>query len=209
MTQNQWTKHFDTWSASYDRAVQGDGYPFAGYGEILDRMVEHANVRAGNRVLDLGIGTGNLSLRLSCSDIELWGLDLSQRMIDIAARRLPEAHFLCADMTEAWPEELPDRFDVIVSAYTLHHLADAQKPEMIQRLADLLSPDGRIIIGDLAFPTRIALEETREAWHDKWDGDEFPWVAEDVIARIDSAVRVSFEPISFCGGVFVVSPPTG
>jgi len=209
MTENRWTRHFDTWSASYDRAVERDGYPFAGYAEILDRMVEHANVRAGDRVLDLGIGTGNLALRLSRSDIELWGLDLSQRMIDIAARRLPLAHLLCADMTAAWPEEIPDRFDVIVSAYTLHHLEDSRKREMIQQLTDLLSPDGRIIIGDLAFPTRTALEKTRETWHDTWDADEFPWVAEDVIAQLDSAVRVSFEPISFCGGVFVMSPATG
>jgi len=55
---------FDRWAADYDRSVQEDGeFPFAGYEHVLTAVVECASVRPGMRVLDAGIGTGNLAER--------------------------------------------------------------------------------------------------------------------------------------------------
>jgi ubiquinone/menaquinone biosynthesis C-methylase UbiE len=66
-------------------------------------MVERAGVQDGDRVFDLGIGTGNSALRLTGPGIELWGMDLSRRMLDVAASRLPDAHLVCAGVFRLVP----------------------------------------------------------------------------------------------------------
>jgi len=59
-------KRFDRWARTYDRSVAGwDDDPFVGYGDTLGRPAELADVHAGHRVLDVGIGTGT-SQRGSC-----------------------------------------------------------------------------------------------------------------------------------------------
>ncbi|MCX6093275.1 MAG: hypothetical protein NTY63_00410 [Candidatus Bipolaricaulota bacterium] len=55
---------FDTWADRYDEAVNsGVGFPFAGYEATLDRVAALATAGPGSRVLDVGIGTGNLARR--------------------------------------------------------------------------------------------------------------------------------------------------
>ena len=56
---------FDTWATRYDTAVAagGDDFPFAGYDEVLATAVRAAGARPSLRVLELGIGTGNLAER--------------------------------------------------------------------------------------------------------------------------------------------------
>ena len=203
MTDNRSAERFDRWAASYDKAVRRtDAYPFAGYEAILDRIVEWSEPGPTNRVLDLGIGTGNLARRFVGRAAEICGVDFSARMVETAAARLPDARVVQADLLSAWPEELPNRFDRIVSAYVVHHFDDAVKIDLLARLAERLSPGGRIVIGDIAFPNRDAMEETRDRWAAEWDPDEFPWVAAELLPRLAGAWRARFEPLSFCGGVF-------
>ncbi len=56
---------FDNWAHTYDESVRSpDGtFPFDGYDHVLDTVVELAAVAAHMRVLDLGVGSGNLAAR--------------------------------------------------------------------------------------------------------------------------------------------------
>lgn len=56
---------FDAWAAQYDLdvATSGDDFPFAGYDEVLATAVRVVGARPSLRVLELGIGTGNLAER--------------------------------------------------------------------------------------------------------------------------------------------------
>lgn len=56
------SKGFDGWSKSYDESIkQQEQYPFAGYDEIV---LEVVNQTVGPNILDIGIGSGNISKHL-------------------------------------------------------------------------------------------------------------------------------------------------
>lgn len=77
---------FDRWAADYDRSVAMSGeFPFIGYEMVLTQVVSKALPVPGLRVLDLGIGTGNLAQKLA--GCEVWGLDFSGEMLEQARYR--------------------------------------------------------------------------------------------------------------------------
>ena len=54
----------DRWSAQYDKDVNEGAFPFTDYDRTLNALVELGEFSTTNRVLDVGIGTGNLAARL-------------------------------------------------------------------------------------------------------------------------------------------------
>jgi ubiquinone/menaquinone biosynthesis C-methylase UbiE len=61
--ENEHAALFDHWAKEYDSAVSDGQFPFTSYATILDEVVRLAEVSSSMRVLDLGIGTGNLAGR--------------------------------------------------------------------------------------------------------------------------------------------------
>ena len=133
------------------------------------------------------------------------GVDFSLRMISEAKKKVPDAHFVRANVLEAWPGELPLCFDRIVSAYVLHEFDLPTKVSTLERLAQRLARDGRIVIGDVAFPTVVAREQARKRWRDRWDPDEHYWAADETrVACREAGLSLVYRQVSDCGGVFVV-----
>jgi putative AdoMet-dependent methyltransferase len=198
---------FDRWAGSYDANVAASkAFPFAGYDGVLDRIVERASPRPGMTVLDLGTGTGALAARFVAAGCEVIGLDFSLAMLDSARAKVPGATFVQASLTD---ERLPDlgrTFDLVVSAYTFHELSPAQRCALIGRLfATQLGRHGALLIGDISFPAAAERERVRRDVGPGWDEREFYLVADeerDALERL--GLRVEYEPISFCGGVFAL-----
>ena len=93
---------FDEWAASYDDSVcLRDGLPFAGYDQVLDRVVQLAAPEPDHRVLDLGIGTGNLALRIARAGCRITGGEFSAAMLAEAARKVPGASRLSTQQAES------------------------------------------------------------------------------------------------------------
>lgn len=46
---------FDDWAPTYDQNVRLQGFPFAGYEHTLDEIVKEAELKAGMKILDLGL----------------------------------------------------------------------------------------------------------------------------------------------------------
>ena len=113
---------FDARAARYDTAVAAgsDDFPFAGYDEVLATAVRTAEARPSLRVLELGIGTGNLVERFVAAGCQVWGLDLSAAMLAQARVKLPQVHLVQADLLAAWPLAARPLFDRVVAAYVLH-----------------------------------------------------------------------------------------
>lgn len=109
-------------------------------------MVHEADVRPGMRVLDLGCGSGDLTLHLVGTGAEVVALDLSPRMIEVARQRVARygdptrVTFLAAPAEDSG---LPNgEFDVILGRYVLHHLdLDTATVE----IARLLRPGGKAV----------------------------------------------------------------
>lgn len=199
------SSEFDQWAAQYDADVTQEGFPFTGYRQALAEIVRQADVRAGMTILDLGTGTGNLSemfLPLGC---DLWCTDFSSEMIELARPKLPPAHFFLHDLRQPFPPALTRRFDRIVSAYVFHHFELPEKIRIIERLMrDLLAPEGRLVMADISFPTRQALDTVRQAAGDAWE-DELYWIAADALPAL-RAIRTdaAYVQVSDCAGIYQI-----
>ena len=200
---------FDLWADGYDRAVglsDEDGtYPFAGYRAVLNAVYQDIRVDAHARsVLDMGVGTGTLAARLCEDGYSVTGVDFSPRMLDIARERTGgRARLIAHDFHDGFPTALAgERFDRIVCTYALHHLTDAEKPAFLQRLTDHLNPGGRVLIGDIAFPTRGLLDECRAQAGEEFDDEECYLVYDELPAI--PGVQATFTVMSPCAGLLTL-----
>lgn len=204
---------FDDWAAQYDVAVAagGDDFPFAGYDEVLTTVVRTAAVRPSLRVLELGIGTGNLAERFVAAGCQIWGLDFSAVMLAQARERLPQAYLVQADLLAAWPLAARPLFDRIVAAYVLHEFDLADKIRLMQQAArDFLAPGGFLVVADIAFPTTAVRAAAAERWARWWDEEEFYWAADESIAAgAEVGLSLAYQQVSRCAGVFMVRAGNG
>lgn len=200
---------FNTWADHYDRSLQeAVDFPFDGYTQVLDTIVTLSSIQPGMRVLDIGTGSGNVAARFVAHGAAVWGTDFSPAMLVTAQTRVPQATFVQADVLGPWPDQLPQCFDRIVSAYVLHEFDLATKVTLLHRLAqDHLAAQGRMIIADIAFPTAHVRAQARQRWGDRWDEQEHYWAADEaVVACAAVGLQATYQQVSSCGGVFVMSP---
>ncbi len=200
-------KGFDLWADGYDKTVgvsdEENSYPFAGYKEILGRIFQTIMAKPDAVVLDIGFGTGTLTARLYENGCTVYGQDFSARMIELASEKMPEAHLYQADFSKGLAEPLRHQsYDFIVATYSLHHLTDDQKVEFLQSLRSHLNSNGKILIGDVAFETRVQLEECRQDVGDGWDEEEIYFVVDELR---NAFPELSFSPVSYCAGILTIS----
>lgn len=201
---------FDRWAPDYDGSVSESerdrSYPFAGYRDVLD-FIDHA-VRPSREksVLDLGFGTAALSSRLYAGGCKITGVDFSGEMLKLAREKMPRAALFQADFTRDLPREaLGGSYDFIVGTYSFHHVPPPQRPEFMARLAGLLTPRGRILIGDVMFPDAAAYEACRERFSAVWDQSEIYFTADEFTRQMKGiGLLCLFQPVSFCAGVLSV-----
>lgn len=202
-------KGFDLWADGYDKSVQlseeNDEYPFAGYKDVLNTIYNIVHKREKAKILDIGFGTGILTKKLYDDGYEIYGIDFSQNMIEIAKEKMPLASLIKYDFSKGLPEEIKDNsFDYIISTYAMHHLEDAEKNEFIEKLENYLNRDGKIIIGDIAFKTRELLEKCKTNYNEYWDDEEIYFVFEELKESLFNK-NISFTEISHCSGVIQIS----
>lgn len=199
---------FDLWADGYEKAVdlseKANEYPFAGYKNVLNEIYNTVHKKENARVLDIGFGTGVLTKKLYDDGYQIYGIDFSERMIEIAKGKMPNAVLMQHDFARGLPKELLNKqFDFIISTYAIHHLTDEGKLELIAQLLRRISADGMIIIGDVAFETRWELNACKEKSGDDWDSDEI-YIVFDELKQHFEMDKICFHKISHCAGVVTV-----
>ncbi len=106
-----------------------------------------AGLREPKRILDLGAGTGLLSMFYfrHFPHAEYVLVDIADQMLEVARGRfagLPNVRFLTEDYSLKLPE---GGFDLIVSALSIHHLEDGRKMELFRRICDQLPQGGMFV----------------------------------------------------------------
>ena len=154
-------------------------YDVLGYGHSLVKSKKQG------KILDIGIETGLLTKELYKSGFQIYGIDFSNKMLELAKKKMPNGEFYCHDFKFGLPSELNKvRFDYIVSSYAIHHITEDDKIKFIKKLKNILKEEGKIIIADVAFETQEKMEECKENSKDKWDDEEFYIVANKIKFKI-------------------------
>jgi putative AdoMet-dependent methyltransferase len=171
----------------YDQDVSNEAHPIrAAYSELLDWVAAEMKAHTPSRVSELGSGTGNLSIRLNQVK-ELTCVDVSIEMQRIAQQKLPSSaqiSYVEADML-AFFDKLENKFDAVVSTYTIHHLTEAEKQQLFEKIESSLEPGGLAVFGDLMFENQnkrdAYLEQCRRSGQAELADDiedEFFWNVE-------------------------------
>jgi len=196
---------FDLWADGYDKSVNlsetADEYPFAGYKDVLDEIYNAIHERSKAKVLDIGFGTGVLTKKLYADGYDIYGIDFSAKMIEIARKKMPNAILMEQDFANGLPKEIEHEcFDFIISTYAFHHLTDIGKAEFLAQLIKQISSEGMILIGDVAFETREKLDACKKRCGDIWDTDEV-YIVFDEIKQHFKKDKIKFHKVSFCAGI--------
>lgn len=202
-------KGFDLWADGYDKAVgiseEANAYPFAGYKDVLGGIFQEILSIEKAKVLDIGFGTGTLTTKLYENGCEIYGQDFSNRMIELAKAKMPNANLYQGDFSKGLVSELSTcKFDYAIGTYSLHHLSNEQKNVFFSDLLNQLNEGGKLIIGDVAFNTRDELEKCKLEAGDDWDDDEIYFVVDELRKTFPT---LSFEQKSYCSGIISIQKP--
>ena len=199
-------KGFDLWADGYEKAVgisdEDNSYPFAGYREVLGRIYQTVMEKPGAKVLDVGFGTGTLTTKLYEHGCTVYGQDFSARMTELAREKMPDAVLVQKDFSEGLDDSLRrERYDFIISTYALHHLDQAGKLSLIRELLECLKPDGKLVIGDVAFRSTEEQDACRRTAGEEWDDEEFYFVCAEMREAFPA---MEYEQISHCAGLMML-----
>ena len=155
-------RFWDRTSRKYARSVMADQ---AGYERTLDRT--RALLGSGDRVLELGCGTGTTALRLARDVQDYLATDISAGMITIANEKHAAAPIPALVFRTATAEALnPDatQFNAVLAFNYLHLVRDL--PGTLRRIHALLAAEGLFIsktpcVGDMNPLLRFALPPMR------------------------------------------------
>ena len=199
-------KGFDSWAYEYDADVaqtdeRGD-YPFAGYAQVLGRIAETVCENGSCDVLDAGFGTGILAKKLYDAGCRVYGQDYSKTMISIAQEKMPGALLCYGDLDEGLAEPLQGRqYDFILATYALHHFTTERKVRLLKMLQEYLKPEGKILIGDIAFADEAGQAACRARFEDEWDENEIYLLFDEIRQYFP---HITYDKISHCCGLFML-----
>jgi SAM-dependent methyltransferase len=126
---------------------------------------EHVRARPGNRVLDVGCGTGEL-LKWLPAGVDYLGVDIDRGYIDRArAKHGDRAKFVCADISSHSYER--DSYDVAIGYGILHHLDDTTCRDALARIVLALRRDGKAVFGELCRAPGQGFVERKLLDHDR------------------------------------------
>ncbi|HET7344202.1 MAG TPA: methyltransferase domain-containing protein [Methylomirabilota bacterium] len=123
-----------------------------GFDAYRRALVEPAGVRAGQRVLDIGCGTGSLVVLLARAHpgVEVVGLDPDLKALARAERKARKAR-VNVRLDQGFAQQLPyapATFDHVFSSFMLHHLQPEQKLQALREVRRVLKLGGRVHVVD-------------------------------------------------------------
>jgi trans-aconitate methyltransferase len=150
----------------WDAATYESGCSFVwkSVSDLLDLL----NPQPGERILDLGCGTGHLTNAIAERGIEVTGLDASPDMLGQARQNYPKLRFVLSDASSF---RFDEPFDAVFSNAALHWVRDAEG--VVTSVAAALRPGGRFVaefggrgnVAQLLAAVRQVVPEAVSPWY--------------------------------------------
>ena len=156
MPAKDWDKHVDHVEAMADTPS---------FGALRDQILELAQLRPDDRVLDIGAGTGLLTLAAAPHVAHVTALDVSDPMCRRLQSNQQRLGITNVDALTASATELPigdGAVDLVVSNYCFHHMGDADKRRALSEIHRVLRPDGRLVFADMMFSLAVTNPRDRK-----------------------------------------------
>jgi ubiquinone/menaquinone biosynthesis C-methylase UbiE len=152
------TKNWDDHVADIEQVCHSMGFV-----ALREHLLQLAALRAQETVLDVGAGTGLLSLAAARQAGRVFALDVSDAMCRHLARKLADLKLSNAQVLHGSATRVPladDSVDAVVSNYCFHHLRDHEKASALAEAIRVLRPGGRLVFADMMF--RVAITGRRD-----------------------------------------------
>lgn len=152
-------KKWDRYVAQAELVARTDGFQ-----ALRDRILELADIGTGETVVDVGAGTGLLTLPAAENAARVWAIDVSAKMCDYLTTKALSAECDNIEPVVASAVSLPlvgDSVDVVISNYCLHHLRAEEKMLALAEMHRVLRPCGRVVLGDMMFEVTMGTSRDR------------------------------------------------
>jgi ubiquinone/menaquinone biosynthesis C-methylase UbiE len=126
---------------------------------LREMTLNLAQVKPGDHVLEVGCGTGTLTLaakRQTGPSGKVFGIDVIPGMIELSQRKAAQAG---EDITfkSGSIDDIPfsaNQFDVVMCSFMIFHMSEMIRRKGIAEIHRVLKPQGRLLVLDLALPTQ-------------------------------------------------------
>lgn len=178
--------NFNKQAEFYDNSGNGK-FVAPMYNEIINRVM----IINPKKLLDVGCGTGNVLMRLAKNNnMDLYGLDISEKMIDIAKKNLKSRVELKIGDSECMPWE-NNTFDVIVCNASFHHYPNPEKT--LLEMKRILKFSGTLIIGDPTAP--VGIRQILNLYYNKSNTGDYKIYYKKEIEKL--LIKSGFRPSNF------------
>ena len=151
---------FQEWANEYDTTLG----KLKRHHKLLDLVVKVSGIQRNDRILDIGCGTGLLSLKfLSQKDCTITAIDSSPQMLRIFQEKIETCNLAekihCIQESAEDMDLKPGQFDIIAATVSLHHVKF--KEPVIKKVYSSLKGGGRFVIGEIDMDTTGRLDDPK------------------------------------------------
>lgn len=145
MNQETINKILNETELGYDQVADKFSHTRKNFWDDLAFIADY--VADGDKILDYGCGNGRLLEILKDKKIDYIGVDISQKLIDLAKDKYPQHAASFSKVTSQASLAFPDNyFNRIISVAVFHHFPEKHAREMAKELYRITKPDGTVVI---------------------------------------------------------------